>query len=204
MCGGWVSLSTTDANQWRITKIEKDGAGTVTGMWVGKRDAVKAEYMVYHLVPQAVANTTPVEDPETVLAFDNTKLVIGDLESKGNLRLELYNAYGATASNPPLNKDDVKFGKSLSVTFKLEGITLKDGAAGSYAGALGFADGTWAVQYWGTNDVAITGNGTYTVSFVPTQTANGATVFVIDVKAIASDITDMTAVKATVTKVALK
>lgn len=204
MCGGWVSLSTTDANQWRITKIEKDASGAVTGMWVGKRDAVKAEYMVYHLVPQAVANTTPVEDPETVLAFDNTKLVIGDIESKGNIRLELYNAYGATAANPPLNKDDVKFGKSLSVTFKLEGIALKDGAAGSYAGALGFADGTWAVQYWGTNDATITGNGTYTVSFEPTQTANGAIVFVIDVKGIANDITDMTAVKATVTKVALK
>jgi hypothetical protein len=50
--GGWVTLATTDANQWRITKIEKDAAGAVTGMWVGKRDAVKPEYMVYHLIPQ--------------------------------------------------------------------------------------------------------------------------------------------------------
>ena len=52
ICGGWVYLSTTDANQWRITSIEKDASGAVTGMWVGKRDPQKAEYMVYHLVPQ--------------------------------------------------------------------------------------------------------------------------------------------------------
>lgn len=55
ICGGWVTLTTTDANQWRITKIEKDATGTITGMWVGKRDAVKPEYMVYHLIPQAAA-----------------------------------------------------------------------------------------------------------------------------------------------------
>ncbi len=52
ICGGWVTLATTDANQWRITKIEKDATGAVTGMWVGKRDPIKAEYMVYHLIPQ--------------------------------------------------------------------------------------------------------------------------------------------------------
>lgn len=52
ICGGWVTLTTTDENQWRITNIEKDIAGNVTGMWVGKRDPLKAEYMVYHLIPQ--------------------------------------------------------------------------------------------------------------------------------------------------------
>lgn len=53
--GGWVTLTTTDENQWRITKIEKDASGNVTGMWVGKRDVEKPEYMVYHLVPQVGA-----------------------------------------------------------------------------------------------------------------------------------------------------
>lgn len=51
ICNGWVSLSTTDDNQWRITKLEKNATGAVTGMWVGKRDPAKAEYMVYHLIP---------------------------------------------------------------------------------------------------------------------------------------------------------
>jgi len=61
ICSGWVALSTTDANQWRITKIEKDAAGAISGMWVGKRDPVKSEYMVYHLVPKATGSE--VADP---------------------------------------------------------------------------------------------------------------------------------------------
>ena len=52
ICGGWVTLSTTDDNQWRITKVEKDAMGVVSGMWLGKRDPIKPEYMVYHLIPQ--------------------------------------------------------------------------------------------------------------------------------------------------------
>lgn len=48
----WVNLSTTAENQWRITKIEKDAAGAISGMWVGAKDPSKPEYMVYHLIPQ--------------------------------------------------------------------------------------------------------------------------------------------------------
>ena len=50
--GTSVTLKTSDTNQWRITKIEKDASGSIAGMWVGVRDAVKPEYMVYHLIPQ--------------------------------------------------------------------------------------------------------------------------------------------------------
>jgi len=48
----WVNLSTTAENQWRITKIEKDATGAISGMWVGAKDPAKPEYMVYHLIPQ--------------------------------------------------------------------------------------------------------------------------------------------------------
>lgn len=51
--GSWVNLDVSAENTWRITKIEKDASGKVTGMWVGVRDAVKPEYMVYLLIPQA-------------------------------------------------------------------------------------------------------------------------------------------------------
>jgi hypothetical protein len=53
--GGWVSFATSDANQLRITSIEKDASGAVTGMWVGVRDPSAAQYMVYHLIPQVGA-----------------------------------------------------------------------------------------------------------------------------------------------------
>ena len=49
---GGITLKTSAENQWRITKIEKDVAGNISGMWVGVRDAVKSEYIVYHLIPQ--------------------------------------------------------------------------------------------------------------------------------------------------------
>ena len=48
---GWVAASTTDDNQWKIVKVEKsDLTGEVVGIWFGKRDPVKSEYMVFHFV----------------------------------------------------------------------------------------------------------------------------------------------------------
>jgi hypothetical protein len=47
---GWASASTTDANQWKIVKIEKNAAGSTTGVWFGKRDPNKAEYQVFHFL----------------------------------------------------------------------------------------------------------------------------------------------------------
>ena len=204
ICGGWVTLTTTDANQWRITKIEKDLTGAISGMWVGKRDPVKAEYMVYHLIPQAAGGGS-TEPKGTVVTFDNTKLLFGDLESKGNLRLELYNEYGGTKANPPLNITDIKFSNRMEITFNLQGIVLKAGAVGTYKAAISFADTDWSPAYWGggDGDVSVNGDGTYTVWFEPGAATEGAVVFVIDITGIATDITDMTAVKANINKLIL-
>ncbi|MDR1879836.1 MAG: hypothetical protein LBQ78_02765 [Tannerellaceae bacterium] len=60
ICGD-ISLATSSDNTWRITRIERNMSGKVTGMWVGVRDAVKPEYMVYHLIPQAAGAAE--EDP---------------------------------------------------------------------------------------------------------------------------------------------
>lgn len=202
--GGWVTLKTSDTNQWRITKVEKDLAGNVTGMWVGVRDAVKPEYMVYHLIPQ-VAGGAPAEPVGTEVAFDNSKLVVGDLENKGNLRLELYSEYGSTKANSPLNVADLKFSKKMAVTFTLEGVTLKSGAVGTYTAAISYADADWSLQYWGggSGDVTVNGNGTYTAWFEPTSAVDGAAVYVIDVKGLATDVTDLTTVKASIGKILL-
>ncbi len=202
----WVELKTSAENQWRITKIEKDLSGNVKGMWVGVRDAIKPEYMVYHLIPQAGGGGTT--KPQGVeVAFDNTKLLFGDLESKGNFRMELYNEYGGTKSNPPLNVADIKFGNKMEIKFTLEGITLKAGAVGSYKTGIQFASSDWSVQYWGAGqgagDVNVTGNGTYTVSFVPSAAVNGAVVFTIDIASIVPDISDISTVKAKIDKILL-
>ena len=47
----WVSATTTEENKWKIVKVEKDPlTSEVVGMWLGKRDPVKSEYMVFHFV----------------------------------------------------------------------------------------------------------------------------------------------------------
>lgn len=45
----WVVATTTDDNQWKIVKVEKTN-GVVSGIWFGKRDPVKSEYMGFHFV----------------------------------------------------------------------------------------------------------------------------------------------------------
>lgn len=47
---GWISVETTDENQWKIVKVEHDVLGNVSGIWFGKRDPAKAEYMVFHFL----------------------------------------------------------------------------------------------------------------------------------------------------------
>jgi len=199
----WVNLNTSDDNQWRITAIEKNSKGAVTGMWVGVRDATKPEYMVYHLVPQA-GTSTPGEDGSTEINFDNSKIVTGDLEGNGNFRIEIYNEYGSTVSDPPVNPNDFVF-DNLTVTFTLSGITLKSGAVGNYDTAISFANADWSAQYWGggSGDTTVSGNGTYTASCTLTST-NGIVVFVIDVKGLATDVTDLSEVKAAIDKIVIK
>lgn len=65
------------------------------------------------------------------LALDQSKLVWGDIEDKGKVRLEIYNAYGLTCTDEaydpaksPVNPADVNAVTELSVTF-----TLSTGAA---------------------------------------------------------------------------
>jgi hypothetical protein len=197
----WVWLSTTAENQWRITKIEKDAGGNVTGMWVGARATDKDEYMVYKLIPNA-AGGSPEAPQGTELAFDNSKFVFGDLEGNGNLRLELFNDFGATKADPPIDPATVVFNNRIEVKFTLSGITLNDGAAGTYKTAFQMADVDWSTQFWGdgtaAGEASVTGDGTYTAYSEPGSAYEGALVFVIDIKGIATDIVDLSAVTATI------
>ena len=71
-------------------------------------------------------------------------------------------------------------------------------AASAYDATLGYADSSWSVQDWDTT-VEVTGDGTYTVTsnFAPWEDAdtgdeipalaNGAVVFVVDIKGLATD-----------------
>lgn len=200
---GWANFGPDANNQLRILQIEKDASGNVAGMWLGAKDPVKPEYMAYHLIPQAAGGGG--EEPEgTELAFDAAKMVVGDLEGNGNLRIEMYNDFGSTKEDPPMDPTTVTWNNRVEITFTLSGVTLNEGAVGSYQTALGLADLDWSAQYWGggSGETTVTGDGTYTVS-ADVASYETALVFVLDLVGLGTDLTDLSGVTATVDKIVL-
>ncbi|MBD1432011.1 hypothetical protein H8B06_04170 [Sphingobacterium sp. DN00404] len=55
---GGISLSTTDERMLRIITVERDAAGDLSGLWLGRRDPDKPEYQVYKFEPVVGGATT--------------------------------------------------------------------------------------------------------------------------------------------------
>lgn len=136
--------------------------------------------------------------------FDTSKLVYGDIEGNGNLRLELYNEWGSSKADPTIDPATFSFAKNMAVTFRLSGVQLKADAKGAYNAALSFASSDWSVSYWGgtpKQDALVNGDGTYTVWMSTENASSGAIVFCIDIAGLANDIADMSAVKAEIVSI---
>lgn len=54
------------------------------------------------------------------IAVDQSKLAWGDLEGNGDVRLEIYNAYGPTKDDPSIDPDDIAGAEEISVTFTID------------------------------------------------------------------------------------
>lgn len=54
------------------------------------------------------------------IAVDQSKLAWGDLEGNGDVRLEIYNAYGPTKDDPSIDTDDIAGAEEISVTFTID------------------------------------------------------------------------------------
>ncbi|MCQ2537384.1 MAG: hypothetical protein MJ124_03185 [Lachnospiraceae bacterium] len=115
--------------------------------------------------------------------IDATKVLAGDIEENGNLRIELYNEYGATQGDPAFDPTTLAFAKKLAVTF-----TLAEKPVNAF---LMFTDRNWAFGNWDAtadNSIAVNGAGTYTVKLDATKVggdgetkAAGAQVFCVDI-----------------------
>lgn len=142
----------------------------------------------------------------STLVVDNDKIIIGDLEGNGNLRVEIYNEYGSgTAQDSPISQD-FSFSSNLAVTWTLSGVTLNSDAVGQYDAVMSYADASWDPSYWGGTpkcDALVTGDGTYTNFVEVSYEAEGAVVWVIDISGMANDIADMSAVSVTIDEVVL-
>ena len=144
--------------------------------FIGLSNAVGAENVNVKL------NTCVMDDWGTKLAFDNTKLVTGDLEGNGNFRADIYNEWDGSGTGSDatcgVDRSAVSFSNRIGVTFEVSGIGSTECDA-----CMIFADGTWGCQNWGYNadgngSVHINGDGIYTMSLA--GAGSGISIFAID------------------------
>lgn len=145
------------------------------------------------------------------LTVDNSKLVVGDLESNGRIRIELYNDFGPSKNDPSIDPSSIKFNKNMVVTFRISGIdgNMKQGTPETHAAGLEYEEANRGpAQYWSKfemtkYDALIKGDGVYAVWMETEQPATGAVVFTIDIKDLANDAVDPSQIKAEIVSIAL-
>lgn len=71
--------------------------------------------------PEATAVLDKVEVDGSELSFDAAKIKYGDIEEKGNYRIEIYNQYGDTKNDSPVNQATA-VSSSLKITFTVSGL----------------------------------------------------------------------------------
>ena len=122
----------------------------------------------------AKINSITIDGKE--VACDNSKIVYGDLENKGNFRIEIYNDYGGTNANPPIDKTAMQ-GQQVEVSFTI--------GPKACEASLSVSDPAWWPSVWGgagnAGNVTVNGSGTYTVTADAGGAVNGVNVFVIDI-----------------------
>ena len=75
-------------------------------------------------ISDVVITATNTDGTSTDIAVDESKLIYGDIEGNGKIRLEIYNAYGDTSKDAPIDAAGFSFDDSLSVTFTVSGTGL--------------------------------------------------------------------------------
>ena len=123
---GYAAAGDWEPNEWGDNaRTSVSGGGTYTIVWNPSEAADGAEVFVIDIVGAANLYKTCTLTGVTVIAdgvavpVDMSKVKFGDLEYNGNLRIELYNAYGATASAPAIDLSALNFSEELIVCFTL-------------------------------------------------------------------------------------
>ena len=88
-----------------------------------KTGAEKMEFAKSKGVNVTDVKISQTKDGETTeVAVDSSKILFGDIEGNGKLRVELYNDFGDTKADAPLKVSDIFFNEKLEVTFTISGI----------------------------------------------------------------------------------
>ncbi len=131
-----AKLGFTDSS-WAVqdweTSVEVTGDGTYTltstavagaadfGVFVIDFDQMFANY------PEAVATLDKIEVDGSEISVSANKILYGDIEEKGNFRIDVYNMYSPTKDDPGVNQATA-ISESLSVTFTVTGLGGGDAA----------------------------------------------------------------------------
>lgn len=73
-------------------------------------------------VSDVKVTTTSTDGTTTDVAVDQSKVIFGDIEGNGKIRIEIYNAYGDTVNAPAVNVEDINFDEKIAVTFTITGL----------------------------------------------------------------------------------
>ena len=76
---------------------------------------------MYKDAPEASAVLDSIEIDGAALSFDAGKILYGDIEEKGNFRIDIYNQYSDTAKDPGVD-NATAIASSLKVTFTVSGL----------------------------------------------------------------------------------
>ncbi|MGN0435749.1 MAG: hypothetical protein ACI4D8_03865 [Wujia sp.] len=191
--------------------ITGDGTYTITSKSAEEANAEINDGVVVFVVDIKVnddetaldINSAGVTISDVQVNGEAVNFVYGDIEEKGNVRIEIYNEYGPTSVNAeePISWGDAaaaeaktyiadaSAGNALNASYVLTDPTEISfdvtGIEGKTA-TLGLADAAWSYQDW-ESTVDITGDGTYTITSKTAEAAgaeinDGVVVFVVDIK----------------------
>lgn len=122
-----------------VTVLNVDIAGFANALGCGK-DAEAYEGLETAAEKMALAQSTGLtisdvtltatntDGTVTEIPVDNSKIFYGDIEGNGKIRIEIFNAYGDTSKDAPINASDWSFDDTLSVTFTVSGLGGEEAA----------------------------------------------------------------------------
>ncbi len=125
-----ATLGFTDTNwtyqDWESSvEITGDGQYTITSELVAGTEEIGVFVIdcngMFAAYPDATATLDSIEVDGAAVSFDASKIIYGDVEEKGNYRIEIYNMYGDSKNDPGFS-DATAISSSLSVTFTVAGM----------------------------------------------------------------------------------
>lgn len=122
---GFADMSWSHQDWESCVEVTGDGTYTIDSTLVaGAEDfgvfVIDLEGM-YAANPEAVATLDKIVVDGNELSFDADKIMYGDIEEKGNFRIDIYNQYSDTKDNPGVNQATT-VSDSMSITFTVTGL----------------------------------------------------------------------------------